>query len=758
MRAFRVPLESGLPPEEAVAWLRGDERPFALVGEWLGGLTVLGSHPARVAGLRDDPFALIEDQPRVDGGDAVVGGGWVGWLGYGLGALIEQLPPSPPAPVPCPSFSLAFYDHVVLYDGERWWFEGLLWSERGAVFRRAARRVGERVWRAGARRRSRARADAIRARRQRRGRARGRGGGLPASDRGRRAVPGEPVRAPGGTVRRRPARSVRARGLPRARPRFGALVGGVVSLSPERFLAATGREVWTEPIKGTRPRTGSADEDSAAREALLASTKDAAEHVMIVDLMRNDLGRVCAYGSVRALAPRVEGHAGVWHLVSTVTGRLRDGVRDGELLRATFPPGSVTGAPKVQAMKVIATLEATRREVYTGAIGIASPIAGLDTSVVIRTFETAGDAIWIGAGGAIVADSDPEQELSEALTKAAGPAAAIGGSLARPPRAATAPTRAVRSSRARGRRALLYGRRPDPAMGVFDTMLVEDGRPVAPELHLQRLAASVREVYGATLPRTLAAGVQAAAAEAASADGRARLRIDVDADGGVRITLSPAGPPPPEAAVLEPYALPGGLGAHKWRDRRLLDALTALRPGTVPLLVDTDGLVLEAAYANVWIAEGDELRHAPGRRPDPAGNGARHAAGERARRPRGANRVGAPRERRVDLPDVVDQRPPAGAPAPAGARAGPRSGASLSRSTTISAIAAIGAAVRNTAWTPWITSARAPGLRPVLLGDGEDRRRTRGAQPRGRDHRSLPGARVERRRRRAQRRHAGARA
>ena len=402
-----------------------------------------------------------------------------------------------------------------------------------------------------------------------------------------------------------------ARALPRARPRFGALVGGVVSLSPERFLRRSGRDVWTEPIKGTRPRTGFNDEDSAAREELLASAKDAAEHVMIVDLMRNDIGRVCAYGSVQAQTPRIEGHAGVWHLVSTVSGRLRDGVRDGELLRATFPPGSVTGAPKVQAMKVIATLEATRREVYTGAIGIASPIAGLDTSVVIRTFETAGDAIWIGAGGAIVADSDPEQELSEALTKAAGPVAAIGGSLARPrERPAHPPELCVHPGRA-VERALLYGRRPDHSAGVFDTMLVEDGRPVAPEPHLQRLAASVSEVYGATLPRTLAAGVHATAAEAASADGRARLRIDVDVDGDadvrVRITLSPAGPPPPEAAVLEPYALPGGLGAHKWRDRRLLDALTALRPGTVPLLVDTDGVVLEAAYANVWIVEGDDL-------------------------------------------------------------------------------------------------------------------------------------------------------
>ncbi len=390
-----------------------------------------------------------------------------------------------------------------------------------------------------------------------------------------------------------------ARAVPRARPRFGAFVGGVVSLSPERFLRRDGREVWTEPIKGTRPRTGSEEERADAREALLGSTKDAAEHVMIVDLMRNDLGRVCQYGTVQALAPRVEGHAGVWHLVSTVTGRLRERVRDGELLRATFPPGSVTGAPKVQAMKVIATLEATRREVYTGAIGIASPLAGLDTSVVIRTFETAGDAIWMGAGGAIVADSDPEQELAEALTKAAGPVAAIGGSVAPPP---AAPTRA----RGLPEPALHHGQRPDPALGVFDTLLVEDGRPVALERHLARLAASVRELYGAALPPTLAGAAQAAA-ETAKPSRRARLRIDVDPDGTVRITVSPARARPEQVLLLEPYALPGGLGDHKWRDRRLLDALTALHPGTVPLLIDTDGLVLEAGYANVWIVEGEAL-------------------------------------------------------------------------------------------------------------------------------------------------------
>ena len=145
---------------------------------------------------------------------------------------------------------------------------------------------------------------------------------------------------------------------------------------------------------------------------------------MIVDLMRNDLGRVCAYGSIEAHEPRVEPHANVFHLVSTVSGELRPDATDADLLRATFPPGSVTGAPKVQAMKVIAELEATRREAYTGAIGYASPLAGLELSVTIRTFEIAGDRIWLGAGGGIVADSDPAAELREALDKAAGPAAA----------------------------------------------------------------------------------------------------------------------------------------------------------------------------------------------------------------------------------------------------------------------------------------------------------------------------------------------
>ena len=153
---------------------------------------------------------------------------------------------------------------------------------------------------------------------------------------------------------------------------------------------------------------------------------------MIVDLMRNDLGRVCEYGSVEVPAlTELREAPGVWHLVSTVTGTLRPGVGDAELLRASFPPGSVTGAPKIRAMRVIAELEASGREAYTGAIGYASPVAGLELNVAIRTLETSGERIWLGAGGGVVADSDPQGELEECLVKARPVVKAAGGELAR---------------------------------------------------------------------------------------------------------------------------------------------------------------------------------------------------------------------------------------------------------------------------------------------------------------------------------------
>jgi para-aminobenzoate synthetase / 4-amino-4-deoxychorismate lyase len=374
--------------------------------------------------------------------------------------------------------------------------------------------------------------------------------------------------------------------------------GAVCSLSPELFLRRRAREVITEPIKGTAPRVlaagreGTRAEDN--RRALAASVKDRAENVMIVDLMRNDLGRVSAYGSIEVTAlnePRAA--PGVWHLVSTIRGTLREDAGDSDLLRASFPPGSVTGAPKIQAMRVIAELEAGGREAYTGAVGYASPVAGLELNVAIRTLEMRAERIWMGAGGGIVADSVAEAELEECFVKARPVIAAAGARLIEDPRMnRIAPVPALAGD----------ADRPDPALGVFETILVRGGAPVDLRAHLVRLERSVRTVYGGELPDDLPTRVIAAAA----ASPLQRVRI-VFAGGGVAVEADPlAAEPAPEAMVVAPAVLPGGIGAHKWCDRRLLDEL-AERVDAIPLIVDLDGHVLEAAYANIFIVEGTHL-------------------------------------------------------------------------------------------------------------------------------------------------------
>lgn len=197
--------------------------------------------------------------------------------------------------------------------------------------------------------------------------------------------------------------------------------------SPERFLRCDARgSVETRPIKGTRPRGSSAAEDATLAADLAASPKDAAENLMIVDLSRNDLGRVCEYGSVRVPQLRVvETHAQTHQLVSTITGRLRSGVGPVDLLRAAFPGGSMTGAPKVAAMSIIDGLETVPRGPYAGAIGWIDDTAALDLNIVIRTFVKTGEQVTFHTGGAIVADSDPAAEYQESLDKTAGLLAAL---------------------------------------------------------------------------------------------------------------------------------------------------------------------------------------------------------------------------------------------------------------------------------------------------------------------------------------------
>ncbi|HEU4694405.1 MAG TPA: aminodeoxychorismate synthase component I [Vicinamibacterales bacterium] len=194
----------------------------------------------------------------------------------------------------------------------------------------------------------------------------------------------------------------------------------MVSASPERFLRVDGHGmVETRPIKGTRPRGFGPEHDAALGQALAESAKDRAENLMIVDLMRNDLSRVCAPHSVRVSELfALERYATVYHLVSTVVGKLAPDVDAIDLLRAAFPGGSITGAPKLRAMEIIAELEPSKRGVYCGSIGYWSVTGELDTSIAIRTAVLQDGRVYFSAGGGIVADSDPEQEYRETLDKA----------------------------------------------------------------------------------------------------------------------------------------------------------------------------------------------------------------------------------------------------------------------------------------------------------------------------------------------------
>jgi len=604
---LREPLGAGLEPWQAPLLLRDDPRPFALLGSWAGGSrAVAGSCPVRVSAEGEDPFALLDEQPTVAGGPippGAVGGGWAGMLGFGLARRLEEAGGPPPRPVPLPLAALAWYDHVLRCDAEgAWWLEALVAPGREAAI---AARFAE-----------------LRARAAR------------ASSLAPRAVATAPWRwepSPDGHARAVAAcvERIAAGDLFQAnlclrlssRLRAGEAVdlfatawralepvqaawaagpwGAVASLSPESFLRRDGRRVTSAPIKGTRPRVGPAEADAEARAELLASAKDGAEHVMIVDLVRNDLGRVCAPGSVRvAQLAAARPAPGVWHLVSTVAGELRPGVGDAELVRAAFPPGSVTGAPKVAALQAIGELESTGREAYTGALGLASPLAGLDLNVAIRTFEVRGRDVWLGAGGGIVADSDGAAEAREAAAKAAPLLAAIGGRIGGradkagpvppPPRLGPVPLP-----------------RPHPEAGVFETLLVRDGRPQHLHAHLDRLAASARALYGLDLPRGLEDELRARALQAPH---HGRLRVDVWPEGGgLRRALAVSPVPPGSPTRLRAVCVPGGLGAHKLADRRLWDALAAAHPGELVLAVDLDGHVLETARAAVLAELGDVL-------------------------------------------------------------------------------------------------------------------------------------------------------
>jgi para-aminobenzoate synthetase/4-amino-4-deoxychorismate lyase len=361
----------------------------------------------------------------------------------------------------------------------------------------------------------------------------------------------------------------------RLHPEYGAYVSGgdfsdgaIVSLSPELFLRRNGRDVLSSPIKGTRPR----DRTDAGAAELRRSAKDAAENVMIVDLVRNDLGRVCVPGTVRARELLdIQAHPGVWHLVSSVGGTLREDVTDAALLAATFPPGSVTGAPKLRAMRAISRLEASSRGVYTGAVGFASRDESI-FNVAIRTFEIDGGHIELGVGGGITVDSVPTLEWQETRHKALPLIAAIDAH----------PGDFEPASVPAGWQ--LSG-------GLLETMLAVDGEVLRLADHLARIDLSCRELYGAALP----AGVEHAVREAAGPRRRA-IRLTVRPSLEFAVSWTPA-PSPPSGLSLRTAKRPG-LWRHKWADRSWITDPQAL-------FVAADGTVLETTFGNVFLLRSD---------------------------------------------------------------------------------------------------------------------------------------------------------
>lgn len=222
------------------------------------------------------------------------------------------------------------------------------------------------------------------------------------------------------------------RGLRRRNPApFAGLAlwgeSAVLSSSPERLLQIDGGWAQTRPIAGTRPRGAGNEEDAALKQRLIGNLKERAEHVMLIDLERNDLGRVCQPGSVEVSElMTVESYAHVHHIVSNVRGRLRAEIGPGEALRAVFPGGTITGCPKVRAMEIIAELEGVGRGAYTGAMGYLSRCGRLDTNILIRSMVCEKGLVSFRAGAGIVADSQPRHELAETRAKARGLLLALG--------------------------------------------------------------------------------------------------------------------------------------------------------------------------------------------------------------------------------------------------------------------------------------------------------------------------------------------
>jgi para-aminobenzoate synthetase component 1 len=423
--------------EPGFSWLDGGEhrlyaRPLATLAVRDGRASVNG--PGGRATFAASGFDLL-DAAFAAWGEAGSGATLVGYLGYEMGGELESLPAPPEDDLGLPDLHLSLYDAALRWDGRGWTLEATdAWREPAAPDPVIA---GERLL-AAARRRSDPEISQDPFVREGVVSHPSRGGFEAAVTRiVERIASGEIFQM---NLCRRletefPASSLWPlyRRLRAASPaELGAFLDlgkgrAVLSISPELFLAVRGRKVESRPIKGTRPRGDNPRNDRALVRELLESEKDRAELTMIVDVVRNDLGRICETGSVE-----VTSHAELmslptlYHTVSTVRGRLGPDVGPCELLRAAFPPASITGAPKIQAMAAIAAEEERRRGPAMGALGWISLGGDLELAVAIRTASAARGRIVYHAGCGIVADSDPELEFAESATKARAFLSALG--------------------------------------------------------------------------------------------------------------------------------------------------------------------------------------------------------------------------------------------------------------------------------------------------------------------------------------------
>lgn len=436
---------------DGLVWLDSADRSSSMRARW----SVVASDPRwLLVGYRDDlllsgicgPRRLVGGALRavselvegegvvapvlVDGVELPFAGGAIGYLGFELGREIERLPATTTDDVGAPELAFGWYDAAVVEDhaSGRTWLVGRPDAVVALRRRLAAepRQTSERSNGTGVLRSNM-----------------GRGRYLSAVERARSYIEsGEIYQV---NLSQRFSASSTANGLDvyqRLRSvspaPFAAYLDfrgelasvEVLSSSPERFLLADSGRLETRPIKGTRPRGETHELDGALAAELQRSAKDHAEHLMIVDLERNDLGRVAVTGSVQvAELAALESYAQVHHLTSIVTAERRPGVGLEELLRATFPGGSISGAPKIRALEIIDQLEPTVRGVYTGAIGYVSAHGRLDLNIAIRTITLADGVAHLHVGGAIVHDSEPEAEYRETLDKARGMARALDVSL-----------------------------------------------------------------------------------------------------------------------------------------------------------------------------------------------------------------------------------------------------------------------------------------------------------------------------------------